>query len=294
MRKKALVLVNPISGVGKQKTIEKLINDNIDSALLSVDIEYTQYHGHARKLAKSAIEEYDVVVAVGGDGTVNEVGSTLIGTNTALAIIPTGSGNGLARYLKIPLNLQKAVGILNDFHLKSIDTIKVNDFYSLNVAGIGFDAHISHLFAQKKHRGLITYVKLIAAEFALYKAVVYDLIIDDVKLNIKSYLISFANSSQYGNDVFIAPDAEIDDGLIDVCIVNGFPKIVAPALLISMLGKDNIRGYLDKIVKAKKIVIEHPHDMLGHVDGEPIFLGKKVTVAINPLSLKVVIPKPTL
>ena len=290
MTKKALVLINPVSGIGKQKVIENLISDNIDSALLRVDIKYTQYHAHAHELAKSAVGKYDIVVAVGGDGTVNEVGTALIGTDTALAIVPAGSGNGLARHLKIPLNLRKAVKLLNNFQTKCIDSIKINDFYSLNVAGIGFDAHISHLFAKKKHRGVTAYMKLVAAEFATYKADEYHLTIDSKELDTKAYLISFANSSQYGNNIYIAPDAEIDDGLIDVCIVNGFPKIIAPALLISMLGRDNIRGYLDKIVKAKEIVIEHPNELSGHIDGEPVFFGKKVTIKINPLSLKVIVP----
>jgi len=285
-----LVLINPVSGVGKQKVIEKLISDNVDFALLSVDVKYTQYHAHAHKLAKNAAGNYDVVVAVGGDGTVNEVGSALIGSDTALAIIPAGSGNGLARHLKIPINIRKAIMLLNTLQTKYIDTIKVNDLYSLNVAGIGFDAHISHLFAKKQHRGLTAYMRLVAAEFATYKAGRYHLTIDDVELKTKAYLISFANSSQYGNNIYIAPDAKIDDGLIDVCIIKEFPKIVAPALLISMLGRDNIRGYLDKIVKAKNIVIEHPDELSGHIDGEPVFLGKKVTVEINPLSLKVIVP----
>ncbi len=290
MVKKVLILINPVSGVGKQKTIEKLISAKIDSTLLSVDIQYTQYHAHAHELAKGAVGKYDVIVAVGGDGTVNEIGTALISTDTAMAIVPTGSGNGLARHLKIPLNLGKAVALLNNFQTKCIDTIKINDLYSLNVAGIGFDAHISHLFAKREHRGVTAYMKLVASEFTTYKAGEYHLTIDNKELNTKAYLISFANSSQYGNNIYIAPDAEIDDGFIDVCIVNGFPKIIAPAMLISMLGKDNIRGYLDKIVKAKKIVIEHPDKLTGHVDGEPVFLGKKVTIEINPLSLKVIVP----
>lgn len=289
MVKKVLVLINPISGVGKQKVIENLIGDNIDSLLLSVDIKYTQYRAHANKLAKEAVGRYDIVVAVGGDGTVNEVGSALIGTDTALAIIPTGSGNGLARYLKIPLNPQKAVKLLNRLQTRCIDTIKINEFYSLNVAGVGFDAHISHLFAKSKHRGVATYIKVVAAEFTTYKPTKYHLTIDNEELNIKAYLISFANSSQYGNNIFIAPDAEIDDGLIDVCIINGFPKIAAPAMLISMLRKNNIRGFLDRIVKAKNITIDHPNELSGHVDGEPVFFGKRVTIKINPLSLKVIV-----
>ena len=290
MKKKALVLINPISGVGKQKLVERLVKENLDTKILSTEVEYTQYAGHAHTLAKNAIGRFDVVVAVGGDGTVNETGSALIGSDTALAIIPTGSGNGLARHLKIPMRPEKAIRVLNDLNVKKIDTIKINNRYSLNVAGIGFDAHVSHLFAKMKHRGLISYVKLVVKEFGRYEASEYSLVVDGKKMKLKAFVISFANSSQYGNNFYIAPDARVDDGLIDVCIVNKFPKIAAPALLMSMMSKENIGGYLEKIIKAKDIIVEQPESLKGHVDGEPVFFKDKIRVSVNPLSLNVVVP----
>jgi YegS/Rv2252/BmrU family lipid kinase len=290
MVKKVLVLINPVSGVGKQKDIAKFFKLHIDKEKIRIDIKYTGYAGHARELARSAVGRYDIVTAVGGDGTVNEVGSELVGTDTALAIIPTGSGNGLARYLKISMRPERAVKQLNDHVIKKIDTIKINEFRSLNVSGIGFDAHISHLFAKMKQRGLISYIKLVVREFGDYKACKYNLMIDGKKLSQKAYLISFANSSQYGNNFYISPDAKIDDGYIDVCVMNKFPKIAAPVLLISKMNKENVGGYLEKIVRAKNVEIEHPKALLGHIDGEPVFLGKKVSVSIDPLSLNVVVP----
>lgn len=291
MGKKILVLINPVSGIGKQKNVEKFLDAYIDKEKMQYDIQYTRYAGHARELARDAAGKYDVVTAVGGDGTVNEVGSELVGTDTALAIIPTGSGNGLARYLKISMKPEKAVQQLNDHVIKKIDTIRINEFRSLNVSGIGFDAHISHLFAGMKQRGLISYIKLVVREFGDYKACKYNLTIDGKKISQKAYLISFANSSQYGNNFYISPDAKIDDGFIDVCIMNKFPKIAAPVLLISKMNKENVGGYLERIIKAKNIEIEHPKALLGHIDGEPVFLGKKVSVTIDPLSLNVVVPK---
>jgi len=282
MSKKALLLVNPISGIGKQKNIEKLIGSCIDKEKLEVDIKYTEYPGHAKELAGEAAGSHDIVVAVGGDGTVNEVGTSLIGSDTALAIIPTGSGNGLARHLNIPMRPEKALLLLNDYQVKKIDTIKINEFYSLNVAGIGFDAHVSHLFAKMKQRGLTSYIKLAVREFGNYKACKYSLNIDGDEFSQRAYLISFANSSQYGNNFYIAPDAEVDDGYIDVCVMNKFPKIAAPVLLISKMNKENIGGYLEKIIRAKEISITQSKGMLGHVDGEPVFLGKEVSVKINP------------
>ncbi len=291
MIKKSLVLINPVSGIGKQKNVEKLIKAYIDKEKISANIKYTEYAGHAKELSLDAVGVYDIVVAVGGDGTVNEVGSSLIGSDTALAIIPTGSGNGLARHLKISMKPEVAVKLLNNHKVKKIDTLKVNEFHSLNVSGIGFDAHISHLFAKMKQRGLISYIKLVVREFGNYKACKYKVNIDGKAFKQKAYLISFANSSQYGNNFYIAPDAKVDDGFMDVCIMNHFPKIAAPVLLISKMSKENIGGYLEKIIKAKEVHIEHPKALLGHIDGEPVFFGKTVSVKVNPLSLNVVVPR---
>ncbi len=290
MGKKALFLINPISGIGRQKNVEKLIKTYIDKEKLNVNVRYTEFAGHAKEMSREAVGIYDIVVAVGGDGTVNEVGTSLIGSGTAMAIIPTGSGNGLARHLKIPMRPEKAIQLLNRHKVMKIDTVRVNDLYSLNVAGVGFDAHISHLFARMKQRGLISYVKLVTREFGTYKASDYDLKIDGRDLSQKAFLVSFANSSQYGNNFYIAPDAKVDDGFIDVCVMNKFPKIAAPVLLMSMMSKENIGGYLERIVKAKNVLIEHTENLAGHIDGEPVWFGNKVSVRINPLSLNVVVP----
>jgi len=288
--KKILFLINPVSGVGKQRTVEKYIDAELDKSLLSVDISYTQYKAHARELAYKAVGNYDAVVAVGGDGTVNEVASRLIGSDTALAIIPTGSGNGLARYLNIPLRIKKAVQALNNFQVKEIDTLNVNQYCCVNVAGIGFDAHISHQFEGKKMRGPLGYLQLITTEYATYKADTYHLEIDGKRYKRKAFLISFANSSQYGNNIHIAPDAKIDDGLIDVSIIHDFPKIATPVMILSLLDKSINKTDKDEVVKAKHIKIEHPHNIKAHIDGEPVDLGKKAEILIKPLSLKVIIP----
>ena len=290
MTKKILFLINPVSGLGKQKTIERFIESELDSNKVSAHISYTQYKAHARELAGKAVGLYDAVVAVGGDGTVNEVASKLVGTDTALAIVPTGSGNGLARYLNIPMRLNKAIQSLNYFVEKKIDTMKVNQYCSVNVAGIGFDAHISHNFEGKTLRGPLGYLQLIATEFASYQSENYKLIIDGNEYKRKAFLISFANSSQYGNNIHIAPNAQIDDGIIDVSIIHDFPKINAPAMIFSLLDKSINKNDNDETVKAKKIEIEHPVVLKAHIDGEPVLLGNKAIIEINPLSLKVIVP----
>ncbi len=290
MKKKVLFLINPVSGIGKQRAVERFIESEIDKSRLDVDVSYTQYKAHARVLAGEAAGIYDVVVAVGGDGTVNEVSSKLIDTNTALAIIPTGSGNGLARYLNIPLNVKNAVRAINDLKIRKIDSLKVNQYCCVNVAGIGFDAHISHQFEGKKMRGPIGYLQLITTEYATYKSDNYLINIDGKKFHRNAFLISLANSSQYGNNIHIAPNAKIDDGFIDVSIVRDFPKIIAPAMLLSLLDKSLDKNNNNEVIRAKRIDIEHRSNILAHIDGEPVELGKKAEIEIKPLSLNVVVP----
>ncbi|SMO36548.1 lipid kinase, YegS/Rv2252/BmrU family [Saccharicrinis carchari] len=294
MTKKVLFLINPVSGIGKQKTVERSIETDLDHDNLSVDISYTRYKGHARELAGQAVGRYHAVVAVGGDGTVNEVASKLVGSDTALAIVPAGSGNGLARYMEIPMRMNKAVQCLNSFLEKRIDTMKVNQYCSVNVAGIGFDAHISHNFEGKRLRGPLGYLQLITSEFASYKSESYQLKIDGKTYNRKAFLVSFANSSQYGNNIHIAPNALINDGFIDVCIIPDFAKINAPAMVLSLLDKSLNKNDKDEVVRAKLIEIEHPTELKAHIDGEPVSLGNKATIQIQPLSLKIIVPPKTL
>ena len=288
--KRVAFIVNPVSGIGRQNGIEKIIRNEMSPNHWETEIIYTKYKGHAHEIAFGARNNYDMVVAVGGDGTVNEVGSALIGTDTTLGILPTGSGNGLARYLGMPFKIPKALQVLNYYQRHIIDTIKFNEYFSLNVAGVGFDAHISHKFAKLKNRGPIAYAQLITKEFANYKSSPYTITINDKTQEWDAFLISFANSSQWGNNVQIAPSAEIDDGLIDVCVIREFPKYTAPALLINLLDQSIDRNRYDVVVKAHSIKIQREKPMLGHIDGEPVFLGEEVNVEILPLSLTVAIP----
>ncbi len=290
MTTRILFLINPVSGIGKQKIVEKFIESDLDSKKFAVTIKYTQYKAHAREIVGQERDQYDIVVAVGGDGTVNEVASKLVGTNTALAIIPTGSGNGLARYLSIPLKVQRAIQALNENNVKLIDTLKVNQYTAVNVAGIGFDAHISHSFEGRKLRGPLSYAQLITMEFAKYESQRYELIIDGKQYNRNSFIISFANSSQYGNNVHIAPNAIIDDGLVDVCFVNAFPKYMAPAMLLTLFGKSMEKNDFEEIVQAKNIQVLSDSPINGHIDGEPVVLDSEITIEVIPQSLKVIVP----
>lgn len=290
MKKRALFIINPISGIGKHKTIERTIKTDINKEALECQFAYTNYPHHATEIAKANLDNYDIIVAVGGDGTVNEVATALINSNTALGIVPTGSGNGLARHLNIPLKVNKALHILNDHKTIKIDSININGRTSVNVSGIGFDAYISHLFAQSKRRGPLTYIQLISREFGNYKSSHYKLTIDNQVVAMDAFMIAFANSSQYGNNLHIAPHAMVDDGYIDVCIIKDFPRHTAPALLLSLFDTTLDRSKFDIIKKAKSVQIEYPLPLAGHIDGEPVTFVDKVNITINPLSLNVVVP----
>ncbi|MBN2166000.1 MAG: diacylglycerol kinase family lipid kinase [Marinilabiliaceae bacterium] len=290
MVKKILFIVNPFSGLGKQNTINSLIQKELDPAVWDWEVAVTQKAGHAVDLSRQAIGSFDIVVAVGGDGTVNEVGSGLVGSDTAMAIIPAGSGNGLARFLNIPLKVNRALQALQNSEVKKIDVMKINNHYSFNVSGVGFDGQISHLFAGKKSRGPLGYIKLITKEFSKYKALDYILKIDGVEYQRNAFLISFANSSQYGNNFHISPNAKIDDGLIDVCIIREFPKVTAPALLISMFDKTLDQSKFDEIILGKHIEVFSNDKLKAHADGEPVAIDNHLDIEMMPLALNILVP----
>lgn len=290
MKKKVVFIINPKSGIGKKSIVEKEITTEIDTESIDFEIIYTKYRGHAKEIAERFSGKTDAIVAVGGDGTVNEIGSALVGSETALAIIPVGSGNGLARELNIPLRTSQAISVINNMHTRKIDVMKLNAYYSLNVAGVGFDSFISHKFSTAKRRGPLQYMRLITQEFPAYKSQEYTLNIDGHFFKRNAFLISFANSAQWGNNIRISPNAQVDDGLIDVCIVANFPNYAVPALLVSLLAQAIDKNKYDEIIHAKEVELMNEEPLLGHVDGEPIMIEPHSKISILPLSLNVVVP----
>ncbi|OQX99861.1 MAG: hypothetical protein B6I20_09560 [Bacteroidetes bacterium 4572_117] len=241
-------------------------------------------------MAKWAIDNrFNVVVAVGGDGTVNEIGSTLINTDIIFGIIPKGSGNGLARFLKIPVNKRKAVRLINQMNVFKMDSISINGFYYLNMAGIGFDAHIANLFANFGKRGLKSYIKLVFKEYMAYESACYDLVIDGKPEKTQAFLVSFANSSQFGNEAHIAPLAEINDGLIDVCVLNKFPKYKALSIVYQLFTKRLLKSKYYTVYKAKQVKLTSETELIAHIDGDPINLDKKLNINMIPKSLNIII-----
>ena len=289
--KRILFIVNPISGIGKHKGVEHLITGRMDQSRFAPEIVYTTGPGDATAISRKAAEDgLEVVVAVGGDGTVNETAAGLVGTESALAIVPAGSGNGLARHLKIPMNLKRAIEVINRGKILKIDTATINDQLFVNVAGVGFDASVARKFALAGKRGFSTYLRITTNSYKDYEPKQYTLVIDGKVFKRRALLISFANSSQFGNNTSIDPTASVNDGYIDVCIVGKMPywKAVLLSPLLFMKKFDQTR-YIE-IIRAKEVVLKRKKGKSIHLDGDPKIMGKELTMRINPLSLNVVVP----
>lgn len=293
MRKKILFIINPISGVGRHKAVEKLVAEKLDRTKFDYELAYTKASKHAIELSKDAVlKKFDVVVAVGGDGSVNEVGRSLVGANTALAILPCGSGNGAARHLKIPLNLSKAMAVINRMKIKSIDTFFVNDEIAINTAGIGYAAHIAHEFSSRvlgSKRGFSNYIKIAVRDSLKFKSQVCTVQFDEKKINLNAFIIDICNGEQWGNNAVVAPDAKNDDGLLDLVIVRDFPFRIFPLMVMRLFTKSIHRSKFVTMYKVKEIFIRQEKSY-AHIDGEPTEIGNELRVKINPSSLKVIVP----
>ena len=290
-KKKVLFIINPKSGIGKHKLLESYINKALDKNRFEYDISYTKFAGQGTVLSKEAVDKaYDIVVASGGDGSVNEVARGLIGSKTLLGIIPVGSGNGLAHHLQIPVNLIQAIELINKTKTINIDTACINDKLFVSIAGIGFDALVAKKFTKVKRRGFLSYFKIIAKEYPKYKPQKYEINIDGKQFTRTALFISFANSDQFGYNTLIAPKAKIDDGMIDVCIVKKAPVIELPFLAHLLYWKQIDKSKFIETIKGKEIKIKQENKLIVNIDGDPVKLEKDIEVKINPLSLKIIVP----
>jgi diacylglycerol kinase (ATP) len=290
LKKNILFVINPVSGGKNKSSFIKLAQACLDPVLFDAEFVFSESVGHARELAAKAVEHgFDIIVAVGGDGTINEVASAIEGSEKIMGIVPCGSGNGLARALNINLNRREAIRTLNKLRTERIDTGTFNNRTFYNMAGIGFDAHISSCFAKIAKRGLQGYVRTAFTEISRYEPESYLIDIDGHKLERKAFMICLANSSQFGNNAHVAPKASLRDGLLDVCIIKPFPLYHFPVMGLHMFTKTADRSRYVEIIKGKDIRITRVGEGAIHVDGEPITMGKELEVKIKPLNLEVVI-----
>jgi len=290
-RKRLLYIINPKSGTKKKIDIPGLINDITDKEKYDFEIALTNAPKHATELSRNAAaDNFDIVVAIGGDGSVNEVAKGLIGSKTALGIIPTGSGNGMARHLSIPMKINKSIDVIHNGKIESIDTLNVNDEFCIGTIGIGFDGHIAHLFANAGKRGYGTYVKLVLTEFYKYKPVTYAIIVDGKPFSKECFLLTFANSSQFGNNAVIAPFADVQDGIIDISIISKFSFFLAPHLIYRLMNNSIHLSRFFQMMKAREITVRNQSILYGHIDGEPVTFNSDILVKVLPMSLNVIVP----
>lgn len=269
-KQKIVFIINPISGIGKQKTIEKLVPKYLDLRKFDYHYTYSEYAGHARLLAKEAIEKgFDIIAVVGGDGSVHEVSESLKQSGKTMAIIPTGSGNGIARHFKIPLKPIAAIQLLNDFAIADCDTGLINNQHFIGFAGIGFDAHIAHEFAKLGQRGFVGYAKVVLRELKKFKSP--EVSITNEKNEIlsgRAFILTIANVREYGNGVTIEPSANASDGLFTICVLDKIPIGIFPfTLLLSFRGKIDQSKYFKKITGSRFRITTKGRPRI-HLDGE--------------------------
>lgn len=293
MNKNICFIINPVSGTGKWKGIAENITKYLDPSFTPV-IHFTKYHGHATIIAEDATENCSLIIAVGGDGIVNEVAAGMMSTSAAIGIIPAGSGNAVANHFTIPLGQKEAIECINGLHFSTVDTALVNGIPFLAVAGTGFDAEVATMFAHSKKRGFFSYIYLSAKKYFTYKPSEYELLIDGKSYRRTAFVISVANSSQYGNNAYIAPQASTKDGLLDVCIIKPFSFFAGIALLWRLFRKTLNRSPNVEIIRGKNIEIRKAiagEKLCLHYDGEPGGEVDSIKLSVQPRTLRIITPE---
>ena len=287
-KEKILFIINPKSGILNKKNIPDMVETNIDHNRYELFMEYTSYAGHATEIAASAVKNgFDVVVAVGGDGTINEVARSLVHTGTSLGVVPCGSGNGFARHLGIPVDINKSIEFINKAQSVTVDYGKLNGNPFFCACGVGFDALVSADFANSTYRGMMSYVQKTLADWVDYKPEVYEVVADSVKKRYKAFLIACGNASQYGNNAYITPFASMRDGLLSVSILAPFTPVEVPLIVGQLFSNTLDKNSHMTTITARKITIKRKNAAPVHYDGEPAIMDAELKIEVVPDGLKV-------
>ena len=286
-----MLIINPISGTGKKKGLDTKVEKAMGAIGYDVDVRVTTCRGDATRLAAEAVSEnYGAVLAAGGDGTVNETAQALCGSEVTFGIIPSGSGNGLARHINIPVNVDAALDVISRGIVAKCDYGTVNNRPFFCTFGVGFDAAVSHSFAKQSRRGMFSYIKSALTSYIKYKPDTYTISANGKILTEKAFVVACCNASQYGNNAYIAPKASITDGLLDIIIIHqGSPIDTA------MVGMDLFTGYIDSntlihSLRAPAAVIYRQNEGPAHIDGEPMMMEDIMDIKCHHEGLKVFIP----
>lgn len=289
-------IINPISG-GKEtqaakRKLPKLIMQTLDSKQWLPNIAFTEYAGHATEMARQyARMGFDAVVAVGGDGTVNEVARGLRDTPTALGIIPMGSGNGFARHLNIPVRPQKAIEMLNHSEPISVDYGLANGHLFVSTCGTGFDAVIADHFAGSSKRGFITYLENILKDVINYTPQNYRIVGDGLDVTHKAFLITFANANQWGYEARIAPKASVQDGQMDIMLMSSHAILGSASLALRLFAGSIDSSHFMDTLRAREVTLERESVAPFHIDGDPVEMEKDIHIRMVEDGLRVLVEK---
>ena len=290
-KRKILAVINPISGTSNKEFMPETIARCIDPDKFDVVVRFTQHASHATLLTEEAIKEgFYGVIAVGGDGTINEVAAALRDSSTALGIIPCGSGNGLARHLGIPMNVEKALEIINLDNIESLDYCTANDRPFFCTCGVGFDAHVSQKFAEAKKRGPLSYIQKTLVEYLKYRCKTYSIEMNDRVVTEKAFVIACGNASQYGNNAFITPRASMHDGLIDVTVIHPFTPLDTAVLGVLLFTRHIDQDTNINTFRTSELTIHRPKPDVMHIDGEPIMMDADIHIKCHKAGIKIFLP----
>lgn len=292
-KKRVLFIVNPVSGVNQSRKsmLADVVAARFDPELFEWEIRLSESAVHVQKLSREATAAgVDIIVAVGGDGTLNQVVKGMIGSNATLALVPAGSGNGLARHLGVPIDVEQSIKLIVEGKTQLIDTVNLNDNLFVSIAGVGFDALVAKRFSQVTRRGFFSYFKIVTNEYSYYRPRKYRMEIDGQQVVRQALFVSFANTNQFGYNTIISPDAKIDDGLVDVCIVKKVPLLYAPKVVGLLLARRIDSSGFVEIIRARNIKLTRNKNRVVNIDGEPVKLTKDLEILVNPLSLKIIVP----
>jgi YegS/Rv2252/BmrU family lipid kinase len=289
-------IINPISGAKEtqnaKKKLPKLIMQTLDMEQWLPNIVFTEYAGHATELAyQYARMGFDAVVAVGGDGTINEVARGLKNTNTALGIIPMGSGNGFARHLNISIRPQKALEMLNHSEPICVDYGLANGRLFVSTCGTGFDAVVADCFAGSSKRGFMTYLQNTLKVAWSYHPQTYHIVGDGLDVTHKAFLITFANANQWGYEAMIAPKASLQDGQMDIMLMSSHAILGSASLALRLFTGSIDNSYFMDTLRAKEVTLEREEKAPFHIDGDPVDMEKDIHIKIVPGGLKVLVEK---
>lgn len=286
--KQILFIVNPNAGKKKQINPDNLLQ--YIPAGYNAEVVFTKRALHATALAADAVKnKFDFCIAVGGDGTINEVAAGLLHSKTVMGILPIGSGNGLARHLNLPFNVKDNIGLISNGKIVMMDAIRINDKLSVNISGLGFEAHVADVFSKRSNRGLWGYLSTIFKTVFSYKSFDVSILADGFKHEQNVFSLAIANASQYGNNVFIAPEASVNDEAGNLVLIQKPPLLKAMVALPALFQKKIHTSTFIHNIKFKQATI-HTLNVAWHVDGEPCGHTHIFNIEVIPAALMVLIP----